>query len=283
NTYEKHLDNALDFLNKYHIPAVKTGYVGTIFPKGEYHHGQWMVNHYRRVVTKAAEKKIMILAHEPIKPTGIRRTYPNMMAREGLRGSEFNSPGGGGLKPEHLTIIPFTRMLGGPIDYTPGIFKLNLDEYKEGGYSVPTTLAYQLAEYIVVYGPMQMASDLPEHYEGHPAFQFIKDVAVDWEKSIVLNGEIGEYITIARKDRHSDDWFLGSLTDENAREITIETSFLDQDLSYEAIIYADGEEADFEKNNSDYRIERKDISHNQQLNIRLARGGGQAIHFKAKQ
>lgn len=276
--YEKHLDKALDFCAENDIHVIKTGYVRPIIPAGEYHHGQWMVNHFRRVIEKAAEHKIMVVSHESIKPTGERRTYPNMLARECLRGSEFNSPYGGGNPPFHLTTVPFTRMLAGPIDYTPGLFKLDLDAYRKGAF-VPTTLAYQLAEFIVIYGPAQMASDLPENYRDHPAFQFIKDVPVDWEQSKVLNGEIGKYITIARQERGGEDWFLGSLNNEEARTLEVSLDFLAEGATYTAQIYADGEEADFEKNNMSYLIEEKQVRASDRLQLQLARGGGQAIRF----
>ncbi|WP_305982213.1 glycoside hydrolase family 97 protein [Roseivirga thermotolerans] len=279
-TYEQQLDTAYSLMKELGIHAVKTGYVGPIIPEGEYHHGQWMVNHYRKVLAKAAQSEVMIIAHEPIKATGIRRTYPNMVAREGLRGSEFNSPWGGGNPPEHLTIVPFTRMLGGPIDYTPGLFKLNLNEYKQGA-SVPTTLAYQLAEYVVVYSPVQMASDLIEHYEGHPAFQFIKDVPTDWDASKVVAAEIGEYVVIARLGKNSYDWYLGGITDENARELNIPLSFLQNGVHYEAQIYRDADNADFETNPSAYTIETQKVQKGDTLLLKMARGGGVAIRFKA--
>lgn len=277
--YEKHLDKALDFCQEHNIHVIKTGYVRPIIPEGEYHHGQWMVNHFRRVIEKAAEHQIMVVSHESIKPTGERRTYPNMLARECLRGSEFNSPFGGGNPPYHLTTIPFTRMLGGPIDYTPGLFDLDLSPYREGAF-VPTTLAYQLAEYVVIYGPAQMASDLPENYEGHPAFQFIKDVPVDWEQSLVLNGEIGQYITIARQERGGEDWFLGSLTNEEGRTLEVTLDFLEDGATYEAQIYADNDDADFEKNNMAFKIENRKVTSKDKLVLKLARGGGQAIKFE---
>ncbi|HAA16170.1 MAG TPA: alpha-glucosidase, partial [Cytophagales bacterium] len=194
--YEEQMEDAFDLMQELGIRAVKTGYVGPIVPTGEHHHGQWMVNHYRRVLKLAAEHEVMVVAHEPIKPTGLRRTYPNMVAREGVRGSEFNSPWGGGNPPEHLTIVPFTRGLAGPIDYTPGIVAMDLSEYPRGK-RVPSTVGYQLAEYIVIYSPMQMASDLPENYEGEVALDFIKAVPTDWEQSKVLNAEIGKYVTVA--------------------------------------------------------------------------------------
>lgn len=278
-TYEKQMDTAFALCRSLGIHAVKTGYVGQILPDGEYHHGHWMVNHYRKVMEKAAAYQIMVNVHEPIKPTGLRRTYPNLVSAEGLRGQEFNawSPDGGN-PPEHLTIIPFTRMLAGPIDYTPGIFDIKFNKYKPNN-QVNTTLAHQLALYVVVYSPIQMAADLPENYEGHPAFQFIRDVCVDWDTSIVLNGEIGEFITIARKERNTDKWFLGSITDENKREIKVPLNFLAEGKSYSAIIYSDAEDAHWDKNPTAYKIENKVVNNSDTLNFKLAPGGGTAISF----
>ncbi|MDP5094212.1 MAG: glycoside hydrolase family 97 catalytic domain-containing protein, partial [Polaribacter sp.] len=209
-TYIKQQDTAFSLMKSLGIHAVKTGYVGKLIPEGEYHHGQFMVNHYNETVNKAAKYKIAINAHEPIKPTGLRRTYPNTISREGLRGQEFNiwDPKGGN-PPEHLSIIAFTRMLAGPIDYTPGIFNIKLDDYKKGK-QVNTTIAHQLALYVVIYSPIQMAADLVEHYEANPKpLEFIKEVGVDWEKTKVLNGEVGDFVTIARKERKTGNWFLG--------------------------------------------------------------------------
>jgi hypothetical protein len=276
--YEERLDTAFSLYRSLSIHAVKTGYVGQIVPDGEYHHGQWMVNHYRKVMEKAAEYQIMLDVHEPIKPTGLRRTYPNLMSAEGLRGQEFNawSPDGGN-PPEHLTIIPFTRMLAGPIDYTPGI-DIKFDKYKKEN-QVNTTLAHQLAIYVVIYSPLQMAADLPENYEGHPAFQFIRDVGVDWDTSIILNGEIGDFISIARKERNTDKWFLGSITDENARAIEVSLNFLDDGKSYKATLYEDVEDSHWDKNPTAYNIENKIVSNSDKLTLKLAPGGGTAISF----
>jgi len=278
DVYDANLVEAMQYYNQLGIRSVKTGYVGKLKPEGEFHHGQWMVKHYRRVVEEAAKNEVMVIAHEPIKPTGIRRTYPNMMAREGLRGSEFNSPWGGGNPAKHLTIIPFTRMLAGPIDYTPGIFKLDLDEFREGS-RVPTTLAYQLAEYIVIYGPMQMASDLPEHYEGHPAFQFIKEVPTDWQTSKVIHGKIGDYVTIVRKDRDSENWWLGSLTNNRQRSLLTRLRFLSPNTQYVATFSADGDKAHWKKNPHKIDISSAIVSNETLLNLKLAKGGGQAISF----
>jgi len=278
-TYEKQMDTAFALCKSLGIHAVKTGYVGKIIPKGEYHHGQWMVNHYRKVMETAAKYKVMVDVHEPIKQTGLRRTYPNLMSGEGLRGQEFNAwSTDGGNPPEHLTIVPFTRMLAGPIDYTPGIFDIKFDKYKPDN-QVNTTLAHQLALYVVIYSPLQMVPDLPENYDGHPAFQFIKDVGVDWDTSIFLNGEIGEFITMARKERNTDNWFLGSITDENERTIDIPLSFLDEGKEYTAKIYSDDENSHWDDNPTAYKIQSKSVTSKDSLKLKLAPGGGTAISF----
>jgi hypothetical protein len=287
--YEQRLDTAFALCKILGIHAVKTGYVGQIIPDGEYHHGQWMINHYRKVMEKAAEYELMVNVHEPIKPTGLRRTYPNLMSAEGLRGQEFNAwSSDGGNPPEHLTIVPFTRMLAGPIDYTPGIFDIKFDKYKPNN-QVNTTLAHQLALYVVIYSPFQMAADLPENYfvrtlssrdeDEHPAFQFIRNVGVDWDTSIVLNGEIGEFITIVRKERGSENWFLGSITDENERVIRITLGFLDEGKNYTATIYSDAEDSHWDKNPTAYKIESKTAMNFDTLKLILAPGGGTAISF----
>ena len=274
--YEKHLENAFLFYNNLGIRAVKTGYAGQIIPKGEYHHGQYMVRHYRKVLETAAKYKIMIDAHEPIAATGLRRTYPNMMTREGVRGMEYNAWSDGN-PPEHTTIIPFTRMLSGPIDYTPGIFDLTFDKYKEKE-RVYTTLAKQLALYVILYSPMQMAADLPENYIGNPAFEFIRKVPVDWSESKYLNSKIGDYVTIARKN--GDNWYLGSITDEFARSISVSLSFLDEDKIYKATIYKDGKDADWKTNPNDFEIKEEFVDSTMRLRLKLAKGGGQAIIFE---
>ncbi len=278
-TYEKQIDTAFTLYKSLGIHAVKTGYVGKIIPKGEYHHGQYMVNHYRKVMEKAAQYHLMLDVHEPIKFTGLRRTYPNLMSGEGLRGQEFNAwSSDGGNPPRHLTIIPFTRMLAGPIDYTPGIFDIKFNKYKKAN-QVNTTLAQQLALYVVIYSPLQMAADLPENYEGNPAFRFIKDVGVDWDTSIVINGEIEEYITIARKERNTDKWFLGSITDENARSLNVSLNFLNEGKKYTATIYSDKEDSHWDKNPTAYKIETRIVDNSTILNLQLAPGGGTAISF----
>ncbi|TVR42492.1 MAG: glycoside hydrolase family 97 protein [Bacteroidia bacterium] len=278
-TYEEQLDTAFALMSHYNYDMVKTGYVGTIIPRGEYHHGQWMVNHYQRVIDKAAEHGVMVNIHEPIMATGLRRTYPNDATREGLRGQEFNAwATDGGNPPEHLPIVAFTRMLAGPIDYTPGIFNIKIDPYRPDN-RVNTTLAQQLALYVVIYSPMQMVADLPKYYKGHPAFQFIKDVGVDWEQSIVLNGEVGEYVTIAREERDTGNWFLGSITNEEGRELTIRTDFLDPDKQYKVTLYADGEDTHWETYPTGYQIKELDLNNQSEIRLRLAPGGGAAISF----
>lgn len=281
-TYTKQQDTAYALMQSLGIHSVKTGYVGKILPKGEYHHGQYMVNHYNNAVEKAAKYEVAINAHEPIKATGLRRTYPNTISREGLRGQEFNAwSSDGGNPPEHLPIVAFTRMLAGPIDYTPGIFNIKFDKYKKEN-QVNTTIAQQVALYVVIYSPVQMAADLVEHYEGNPALQFIKDVGVDWEQTKVLDGEIGDFVTIARKERGSENWFVGGITDENSREISINFDFLDEGVTYEATIYEDGKNAHWDDNPTDLNIRTIEISKNSNEKFQLAAGGGFAISLIKK-
>lgn len=280
-TYEKQLDSAFSLMKQLGMNTVKTGYVGSIIPKGEYHHGQWMVNHYRKVIEKAAKNNIAVDAHEPIKPTGLRRTYPNIISQEGIRGQEFNAwATDRGNPPEHLTIVPFTRMLAGPIDFTPGVFNIKLNTKNKN--QVNTTLAKQLALYVVIYSPIQMACDLPENYKDQPAFQFIRDVGVDWERSKILNGKIGDFVTIARQEKYTGNWFLGSITDEEARTININFDFLDDDKEYDAIIYRDGNDAHWDKNPTDIVIENLVINSTVTKKFELAAGGGLAISMKIK-
>ncbi len=274
--YEKHLENAFKLYNRIGIKAVKTGYAGTIIPKGEFHHGQLMVKHYRQVLETAAKYRIMIDAHEPIAATGLRRTYPNMMTREGVRGMEWNAWSTGNT-PEHTTIIPFTRMLSGPIDYTPGIFDITFDKYRKKE-RVHTTLAKQLALFVILYSPLQMAADLPENYKDNSAFQFIKEVPVNWEESKYLRSQIGDFVTIARKNK--DNWYLGSITDEFARILHYKLDFLDKDKKYKALIFKDGKNSNWEKNPTKFKIEEKIIDSKTILRIALAKGGGQAIILK---
>lgn len=275
-TYEQQLDTAYALMRANGIHSVKTGYVGPLIPKGEYHHGQWMVNHYRKVLETAAEYEIAINAHEPIKATGIRRTYPNAISREGLRGQEFNAWSiEGGNPAEHLPIVAFTRMLSGPIDFTPGVFDIGLKQKPDN--AVKTTLAQQLALYVVIYSPIQMACDFPENYEGQPGLQFIRDVAVDWEQSITLNGEVGEYVSIARQERDGDRWFVGGITNEEARELEISFDFLPEGKQFKAMLYKDGAGADYESNPTALAIEEITIDRSSKQLISLARGGGFAI------
>lgn len=277
-TYTKQQDTAFALMQKFGMHAVKTGYVGKILPTGEYHHGQYMVNHYNNTVEKAAKYKVAINAHEPIKATGLRRTYPNTISREGLRGQEFNAwSSDGGNPTEHLPIVAFTRMLSGPIDFTPGIFNIKFNEYNTKN-QVSTTLAQQLALYVVIYSPVQMAADLVEHYEANPKpFQFIKDVGVDWEESKVLNGEVGDYVTIARKERETGNWFLGSITDENSREFNVSLDFLDEGQTYQATIYKDAPDAHWDNNPTAIEIEELEVNSKSKIDIKLAEGGGVAI------
>jgi glucan 1,4-alpha-glucosidase len=276
-TYEKQLDAAFTLMKRLDLHVVKTGYVGKIIPKGEYHHGQWMVNHYQKVIETAAKYGIAVDAHEPIKGTGIERTWPNFVSREGNRGQEFNAwASDGGNPPEHLPIVAFTRMLAGPFDFTPGVFNISLKPWKPNN-QINTTLAQQLAIYVVIYSPIQMACDLPEYYEGKPAFQFIRDVGTDWEKSITLNGEIGDFITKAREEKGTGNWFIGGITDENARDITIDFSFLPRDVAFNAIVYTDGKDAHYKNYPTSISIEKTVINSTTNRIFHLAPGGGFAI------
>jgi alpha-glucosidase len=274
--YEKQVDTAFAMYQSLGIHAIKTGYVGRIRPLGQYHHGQWMVNHQARIVEKAAQHQIMVDAHEAVKATGLERTWPNFMTREWARGNEYEAWSEGN-PPDHTCILPFTRVLGGPLDYTPGIFGLYFKEFKPDN-RVHTTLAKQLALMVVIYSPMQMAADLIENYKGHPAFQFIRDVPADWDDIKVLNGKIGDYVTIARKKK--DAWYIGSITDENAREFILKLDFLDEKISYEAVIYADGPSANWESNPLDYVIDKKLVKKDDEFKMKLAPGGGQAVVIK---
>jgi len=285
-TYEKQMDEAYNFMKANGINSVKTGYVGKIIPKGEFHHGQWMVNHYQKVIDESAKKKIAVNAHEPIKDTGKRRTYPNEISREGNRGQEFNAwAKDGGNPPNHLPTVVFTRMLSGPFDFTPGVFNIKFDDYKKDN-QVNTTLTHQLALYVVIYSPIQMACDLPEHYmlngKIHPAFQFITDVGVDWQHTKVLGGEVGDYVYIARQERVTGNWFIGGITDENPRNATLSFEFLDSGKTYNAIIYKDGPNAHWDNNPQDYAIERIELTNTSTLNLQLAAGGGFAISIIEK-
>lgn len=273
--YERRMDDAFRFMKANGYDAVKTGYVGKIIPRGEHHDGQWMINHYNRVAAKAAEYEIMVDMHEPARPTGMHRTYPNWLASEATRGTEFNAWGAGS-PPEHETILPFTRLMGGPIDYTPGIFQIKLEKY--GGKYLHSTLAKQLALYVILYSPLQMAADLPENYEAHlDAFQFIKDVAVDWDDSRYIEAEPGDYLTVARKAKGKEAWFIGSVTDENARVASVPLTFLDPTKTYEVKIYRDGPGTHWDSNPMVYTIERSAVSSKTVLTIPVAAGGGFAV------
>lgn len=281
SNYERHLDDAIALMKKHGYEAVKTGYVGWIIPRGEKHDGHWMVNHYTRVAEKFAENQIMLNAHEPVRPTGLHRTYPNWLTSEAARGNEFNAWSAGN-PPEHETILPFTRLMGGPMDYTPGIFELKMEYYQKGNTNqVKTTLAKQLALYVTMYSPLQMAADLIENYEKHmDAFQFIKDVAVDWDDTKYLEAEPGDYLTVARKEKNSSNWFVGAITDEHKRLATINCSFLDPKTTYIATIYADAPTAHWNKNPKAYEIRQQRINSKTILKINLAPGGGVAISIK---
>ncbi len=283
--YERQLDSAFALYEDLGIRAVKTGYVGDETSHGHAHHGQYMVRHWRKVIETAARHRIMINAHEPIHDTGERRTWPNMMTREGARGQEFNAWGGeGGNPPEHETILFFTRMLAGPFDFTPGVFDLTLAS--TGTPRTPeqprprTTLAKQLALYVVLYSPLHMASDLPENYEGRPAFQFIRDVAVDWEDTRVLAGKIGDYVVVARQARDGEDWFVGAITDEEARALEIPLWFLPPGRRYVAEIYADGPGAHWRDDPHPVEMSTRPVDSRTRLTLRLAPGGGQAIRIR---
>lgn len=276
DNYENQLEDAFEFYQKRGIHTVKTGYVSRR-PNGDrWQQGQQMVRHYQHVVDVAVAHEIMLDIHEPVKDTGLRRTYPNLMTREGARGMEYEAWSQGN-PPGHTEVLPFTRCLAGPLDYTPGIFDLLIRSRPEN--KVHTTLAKQLALYVTIYSPLQMVADLPENYEGQPAFNFIRDVPTDWEHTRVLNAKIGNYLTIVRKDRNSDDWYLGSTTDEKGRTLTIKLDFLLPQRKYEAQIYADGEDADVETNPLAINIKQKNVTSDEFLELKLAPGGGQAIRF----
>lgn len=278
--YERWADKAFQLMNKYGYPSVKTGYVGNIIPRGEHHYSQWTINHYFRIAEKANEYKIMVNSHESVRPTGQSRTYPNWIAAEAARGTEFDAFGGN--NPDHHVILPFTRFMGGPMDYTPGIFQTKLDYYFPGDTRyVKTTLAKQLALYVVMYSPLQMAADLPENYERHlDAFQFIKDVAADWDDTKILAAEPGDYIHTARKAKGKDEWYIGGITDENARTFTVDFSFLPKGKKYQATVYEDGKDADYINNPQSYNIYRKTVTSASKIPVKLARSGGYAISVK---
>lgn len=275
--YERQMEKAYKLMNDYGYNAVKSGYVGNIIPRGEYHYGQWMVNHYLYAVKKAAEHRIMVNAHEAVRPTGLCRTYPNLIGNEAARGGEYESFGGN--KVFHTTILPFTRLMGGPMDYTPGIFETRLEKVNPGNNSyVHSTLARQLALYVTMYSPLQMAADLPENYERFmDAFQFIKDVAIDWDDSKYLEAEPGRYITVARKAKGTNNWFVGCTANEDGHLSNVSLDFLDSGRKYTATIYADAPTAHYEKNPQAYTIKQMKVTNKSKLTLRAASGGGYAI------
>ena len=278
--YERHLDKAYQFMVDNGYSSVKSGYVGDIIPRGEHHYGQWMVNHYLYAVTKAADYKIMVNAHEAVRPTGLCRTYPNLIGNESARGTEYESFGGNNVN--HTTILPFTRLIGGPMDYTPGIFEMDCSKMSPTNTShARTTLVRQLALYVTLYSPLQMAADIPENYERFmDAFQFIKDVPVDWQKTEYLEAEPGEYVTIARKDKHSNDWYVGCSAGYNGHESKLTLDFLDPDKKYEATIYADAKGTAWNNNPQAYTITKKKVTAKTKLNLKAGIGGGYAISIK---
>jgi len=279
--YEKHMDRAYRLMDELGYNAVKSGYVGDIIPRGEHHYGQIMNNHYLHAVKEAAKHHIMVNAHEATRPTGLCRTYPNLIGNESARGTEYEAFGGS--EPYHTVILPFTRLQGGPMDYTPGIFETRLSTWSENKSFIHTTLAGQLALYLTMYSPLQMAADLPENYEKHDdAFQFIRDVAVDWDDSRYLEAEPARYITVARKAKGTDNWFIGGKCNQDGHKSTVRLDFLDSGRKYECTIYADAPDADFERNPQAYKITRKTVKRGDTLKLTEARGGGFAVSLIAK-
>lgn len=277
--YEWQMRDAFQFMNDNGYDAVKTGYVGPITPRSEHHDGQWMVRHYVRVAEEAAKHHIMVDSHEAVRSTGVMRTWPNWVAQESARGTEFESFNGN--RPDHTTILPFTRLMGGPMDYTPGIFEGDLSVYGSNQAKLSTTLAKQLALYVTMYSPLQMAADLYPNYEKYSdAFQFIRDVAADWDNTYVLEAEPGDYITMARKAKGKDEWYVGAITDENARTATIDLSFLPRGEKFVATIYADAKDADWQKNPKAYTITTRKVTSKTVLKQWLARSGGVAVSIK---
>ena len=275
--YERHMKAAYELMNKYGYNSVKSGYVGDILPIGEHHYSQSTINHYLYAIKEAAKHKIMLNAHEAVRPTGLCRTYPNLIGNESARGTEYEAFGGN--KPFHTTILPFTRLQGGPMDYTPGIFETEVKNVNPNNTSqVRSTLAKQLALYVTMYSPLQMAADLPENYERFAdAFQFIKDVPVDWQESVYLEAEPGRYITVARKDKHSDNWYIGNTSNENGHTSELLLNFLDKNKKYEATIYADAKNADWQTNPKAYTITKQKVNAKTKLKLTAAKGGGYAI------
>lgn len=278
--YERHLEAAYDLMNRHGYNAVKSGYVGDILPRGEHHYGQWMVNHYLYAVQEAARHHIMVNAHEAVRPTGLCRTWPNLIGNESARGTEYQAFGG--TKPMHVTLLPFTRLQGGPMDYTPGIFSMEVSKLNPANNShVNATIANQLALYVTLYSPLQMAADVPEHYEQYmDAFQFIKDVAVDWDESRYLLAEPGDMIVIARRAKGSAEWFVGGVTDENRRTAEFSFDFLDPEKSYVATLYADAPDADYRTNPEVYTIRTGKVTAKSKLKVEMAAGGGFALSIR---
>ena len=279
--YERHIEDAYNLMNKYGYDAVKSGYVGDIIPRGEHHYGQFMNNHYLYTVKKAAEHHIMVNAHEATRPTGLCRTYPNLIGNESARGTEYESFGGS--NPDHTVVLPFTRLQGGPMDYTPGIFETQLKTWSNNTSYIHTTLCGQLALYLVMYSPLQMAADLPEHYEKYDdAFQFIRDVAVDWSDSKYIEAEPGDYITVARKAKGTGNWFVGGKCDENGHEAVVKFDFLDKGRTYKCDIYQDAKDADYEKNPKAYTISHRNVKKGDVIKVKEVRGGGFTMSLIAK-
>ncbi len=280
--YERHMEKAYQLMEKYGYNVVKSGYVGNIIPRGEHHFGQWLNNHYLYAVTEAAKHHIMVNAHEAVRPTGLCRTYPNLIGNESARGTEYEAMGY--IKPSHTTVLPFTRLQGGPMDYTPGIFEPDMTKNNPDRHNnVNSTLARQLALYVTMYSPLQMAADLPQNYERFmDAFQFIKDVAVDWDESWYLEAEPGQYITVARKAKGTDNWFVGCTAGENGHHSELSLDFLDNDKKYEAIIYADAKDAHYLKNPQAYTITKLTVTNRSRMKLDAAPGGGYAISITPK-
>ena len=279
--YERHLEAAFNLMNKYGYDAVKTGYVGDIIPRGEHHFSQSMNNHYMHVVKEAAKHRIMVNAHEAVRPTGLCRTYPNMVGNESARGTEYEAFGGS--RPDHTVILPFTRLQGGPMDYTPGILETQLKTWSNNQNYVHTTLVGQLALYLTMYSPLQMVADLPENYKKYnDAFQFIKDVPCNWSRSIYLEAEPADYITVARQDKNSNDWYIGGKCDENGHKSVLKLDFLDKDYVYDCTIYADAKNADYKNNPKAYKITHRKVKKGDVLKLTMAPGGGFAISLEAR-
>ena len=279
--YERHMEDAYQLMNKYGYDAVKSGYVGDIIPRGDHHYSQSMNNHYLYAIQQAAKHHVMVDAHEAVRPTGLCRTYPNLLGNESARGMEYEAFGGS--KPDHTVILPFTRLQGGPMDYTPGILETQLSTWSNNKNIIHTTLVGQLALYVTMYSPLQMVADLPENYaKFDDAFQFIRDVAVDWDDSKYLEAEPGDYITVARKAKGTNNWFIGGKCDENGHKSVVKLDFLDKGRTYDCTIYADAPDADYEKNPKAYVITHRTVKKGDVLKLMQARGGGFAVSLIVK-